>query len=123
MSQNTDHDELVTELADRAYTAVAYILKQLAQSYLAKINDTLVVNDTLLKTMSQMVGEMIARYPEEEQESVYDAAIKTVTYSQEMMVLELAALEREEENADEEEQEPAKVEGFDLARMIPRGSC
>lgn len=121
MSQTPDRDELVTELTDRAYTAVAYILRQLAQSYLTKIGDTLVVNDTLLRTMSQMVGEMIACYPEEEQESIYEAVTKTVTYSQEMMALELADLEKDSEDSDDEE--PASEEGFDLARMTPRGNC
>lgn len=126
MSDNLDNDALAAELEERAYTAIAYILRSLAHAYAAKTGDTLLVNDTLLRTISQMTGEMIACYPDEEQEAAYDAVTETITYSQDMMSLELAEREKATETSDEEPvTDPAArlAAGYDLANMKPQGNC
>lgn len=120
MSDTPDNTALVQELEDRAYTAIAYIIRQLATSYVEKIGDTLTVNDTMLRTMSQMVGEMIACYPADEQEDTHGRVEKTIQYSLDMMALELAERSVETETNVKEIKPAGK---YDLATMKPQGNC
>lgn len=120
MSDNTDTDVLASELEDRAYTAIAYIIRKLATSYVEKIGDTLTVNDSLLKTMSAMVGEMIACYPENEREDTHGRVTKTIELALEHMALELDA-----SGPSEPTSEPVVTNDgtYDLAKMKPQGNC
>lgn len=120
MSDNTDKDVLASELEDRAYTAIAYIIRKLATSYVEKIGDTLTVNDTMLKTMSIMIGEMIACYPENEREDTHGRVTKTIE-----LALEHMALELDVGGLPEPASEPVITSDgtYDLAKMKPQGNC
>lgn len=111
--ESTETETIISEVEDEAYKAVAYILRALAVKYLPQVNDTLALNNALLGTMATIVGEMIACYPEEEQDPVGDEVVERIYYAQEMMNLEMA----EEVAADEE---PSK---WDLASMKTQGNC
>jgi hypothetical protein len=115
MSSSPETDDLVAELQDRTYTTIAYIIRNLAQSYNAKINDALAVNNAILNTVSQMVGEMIACYPENEREEVSRNTIEHMNYAQDMMVLELDPKTTPPSTATEDT--------LDLANMTPKGNC
>lgn len=117
MSDTPDIEVLTSELEDRVYTSVAYILQSLAKTYLEKIGDTLIVNDALLNTVAGIVGEMIGCYPEDEQLAVYEAVSCTIDYAQANMMAELAELDNSKEGT------PEAAQGYDLAKMKPQGNC
>jgi hypothetical protein len=113
MSSSPENDDLVAEMQDRAYTTIAYVIRNLAQSYNAKVNDPLIINNALLNTVAQMVGEMIACYPANEREEVSLSTVKHMNYAQDMMVLEL----------DQKNNPPSGEEALDLSSMTPKGNC
>lgn len=111
MSDITENTDLANELSDHTYTAVTYLLRQLGERYFIKIGDTLTVNNALIQIMARMVGEMIACYPENEREETFNEVMKSIVYSQDMMVLTLS------------EQETDSSDDNDLSRMTPKGNC
>ena len=113
MSTDTDSDQLVSDLTNHTYNAVAHILRHMARLYLEKLNDTLLVNDALVHVMSQMVGEMIACYPENEQEELQDRVFEFIKLSKTAMTAELAEASFKKVHSDKN----------DLATMKPRGNC
>lgn len=119
MSDNEDLEVLKEELESRTYAAIANILKIYATTYYTRFNNTLELNNTLLRTTAKMVGEMIACYPGEERESVSEWVIEEIIMAELNMVATL------EERAAESETPTADMpkEKYDLARMKPQGRC
>ena len=109
MSDTPDTSGLTRELEDRAYTAMVYLISQLSERYLEKIGDVLTVNDSLMKVVAIVAGEMIACYPEEEREDITGRVARTIDQSRDLLEAE-------------QEQTPVTSES-DLAKMTPQGRC
>ena len=118
MSEDTPEDlaKLKDELSNKVYTSIAHLLKIYAGTYVERFNDTLELNNTMVYTVAQMLGEMIACYPEDEQEDVVKWVIDAMASAQNKTSAQLNH---------GVEPEPAKLASgeYDLANMTPRGNC
>jgi hypothetical protein len=115
---NEDLEVLKEELSNKTYAAVAQILRLYATSYVGRFNNTLELNNTLLRVMAQMVGEMIACYPEDEREDVSMWVIDEMSDAEAVMAASLDA-----RRAEAKEPEAKADDKYDLARMKPQGRC
>lgn len=115
---NEDLEVLKEELSNKTYTAVAQILRLYATTYVGRFGNTLELNNTLLRVMAQMVGEMVACYPEDEREDVSMWVIDEMSDAEAVMAASLDA-----RRAEAKEPEAKADDKYDLAKMKPLGNC
>jgi hypothetical protein len=105
----TESSTQVDEVKEKAFRAITEVLTTLSGEYKDRI-EILDLNNALLNSMVTIVGEMIACYPEDEQESVQDWVVGQMFYAQDVMS---NVLSLEEDGADD----------LSLTVLEPRGSC
>lgn len=116
------------ELEAASINGIAYILTHLADHYGEHIADDIELNNVFLRVFANLLGEMLAHYPEEMRDDIFSSLISDVQQIMDVAVVELAELDEMLDDSEDQVNDLAEAilrgtSGLDLGKLKPKGNC